>query len=73
MRAHGGFIAARAPAEGPGTVIELHWPPPAALPAAAGPPRPRTSLRALRHARQNPAEFQFPGSDAEKPPCATTS
>ena len=73
MRAHGGFIRACAPAEGAGTVIELHWPPPAMLPAAAGPPSPRTSLRALRHARQGATELQSTAPEAEKPPCATTS
>jgi hypothetical protein len=70
MRAHGGFILAHRPAEGPGTVIELGWPP---ATAPAGPPRPRTSLRALRHARQPADPLQPPRGNAEEPTCATTS
>ncbi len=67
MRAHGGFIAARAPASGEGTVIELRWPP------AAGAPRPRTSLRALRHARQPSEALQSDRGDADEATCASTS
>lgn len=73
MRAHGGFILARAPAQGTGTVIELHWPPPAGRPPGSEPPRARTSLRALHHARNASSPPQSAADDAQEPICAGTS